>query len=167
MKTRPLAFLLFLAVVLGACGGSGENHAAHSGGGTQETQDPMNMQGRVPGSAADPSEAETEILITASDGLKFDPDEIELSAGDVVTFVIRNDGKIDHEFVLGDEEYQTMHEEDMAEDHDMSDMSNSVSVGPGERAELTWLFDEAGEIMYGCHEPGHYDGGMVGTIEIE
>jgi uncharacterized cupredoxin-like copper-binding protein len=46
------------------------------------------------------------------------------------------------------------------------DMGNAVKVGPGETAELTWRFDETGTLLYGCHEPGHYEGGMVGTIEV-
>ena len=42
----------------------------------------------------------------------------------------------------------------------------SFSVEPGESALLTWRFTESGEVLFGCHEPGHYEGGMVGTIEI-
>jgi uncharacterized cupredoxin-like copper-binding protein len=45
-------------------------------------------------------------------------------------------------------------------------MDNSVSVGPGEIKELTWRFDQASEVLYGRHEPGHYKGGMVGSVEI-
>jgi uncharacterized cupredoxin-like copper-binding protein len=84
-----------------------------------------------------------------------------------VTFVVRNVGDIDHEFVLGDDAYQDMHEGDMEESgHPMDGMRNAIVVEPGESAELTWSFDEAGEVLYGCHEPGHYEGGMVGKIEV-
>jgi hypothetical protein len=54
-----------------------------------------------------------------------------------VTFVVRNEGDTDHEFVLGDETYQAMHEEDTAEGGEhMMGMDS-----PGEIEELTWRFD--------------------------
>jgi uncharacterized cupredoxin-like copper-binding protein len=39
-------------------------------------------------------------------------------------------------------------------------------VAPGETEEITWTFTDAGGTLYGCHEPGHYEGGMVGSIEV-
>ncbi|HSJ43832.1 MAG TPA: hypothetical protein VK923_04015, partial [Euzebyales bacterium] len=27
-------------------------------------------------------------------------------------------------------------------------------------------FVEPGDVLYGCHQPGHYDAGMVGVIEV-
>ncbi len=124
------------------------------------------MEGTVPGGAADPAESTKEILVEASDDLRFDPASIEVKVGEVVTFVLRNIGKTDHEFVLGDQAYQDMHEDNMEGSADMMDMDSGVTVTPGETRELTWRFDEAGEILYGCHEPGHYEGGMVGSVEV-
>lgn len=48
----------------------------------------------------------------------------------------------------------------------MMDTDNAVSVGPGETKQVTWRFTDPGEVMFGCHELGHYDGGMVGTISV-
>jgi uncharacterized cupredoxin-like copper-binding protein len=126
------------------------------------------MDGTVPGSAADPGEATRNIVVDASDDLRFDPSSIEVEAGEVVTFVVRNAGKVDHEFVLGDKAYQDMHEAEMEGGADMMDMDmgNAVTVAPGETKKLTWSFEDPGEVLYGCHEPGHYDGGMVGSIEV-
>jgi uncharacterized cupredoxin-like copper-binding protein len=126
----------------------------------------MHDEGVVPGEAADPSESERTVTVVATDDLRFAPPSIEVSAGEVVTFIVRNDGETDHEFVLGDEAYLEMLEKDMAEGHHMTGMDNAVTVGPGESAEITWHFENAGGILYGCHEPGHYEGGMVGTIEV-
>lgn len=126
----------------------------------------MNMGGEVPGEAADASQADTEIVVVASDELKFDPDSIEVKAGDVVTFVVRNGGEAVHEFVLGDEAYQKAHEKDMEEGDEMADQGNAVTVAAGETKELTWKFTEPGPVLFGCHEPGHYEAGMVGTINI-
>jgi uncharacterized cupredoxin-like copper-binding protein len=44
---------------------------------------------------------------------------------------------------------------------------NAVAVGPGETAELTYTFHEAGELIMGCHVAGHYLAGMRGTIIVE
>lgn len=107
------------------------------------------------------------MTVIASDDLTFAPASIEVSAGEVITFLVSNDGKTDHDFVLGDEAYQARHEEDMAEgDGHTMGTDDAVTVGPGETDEITWRFGEAGEVLYGCHEPGHYDEGMVGTIEV-
>ncbi len=57
--------------------------------------------GEVPGTSAQPSEAERRITVVALDDLPFDPQEIEVDAGEVVTFVVKNKGKAEHEFVLG------------------------------------------------------------------
>ena len=171
MRAKLLALIAVLALVMGACGGSSGDDGQDASGGHEDhaggTADGGVSSGtEIPGSAADPSEADIEILVTASDDLKFDPASVELNVGDVVTFVVRNEGKADHEFVLGDESYQEMHENDMAEGHEMSDMGNAVTVAAGETKEITWKFTEPGSIQFGCHEPGHYEAGMVGTIDI-
>jgi uncharacterized cupredoxin-like copper-binding protein len=164
MRIWLLAVLLAFAAT--ACG-SEADHAGDSDVGSDESMGEMDHGGAIPGGPADTAEAEREVTVSASDDLKFDPALIEVSAGEVVTFVIRNEGETEHEFVLGDTAYQQEHEKDMAEGgHHMPEMDNAVTVEPGETAELTWRFDEAGQILFGCHEPGHYDGGMVGTIEV-
>ena len=45
--------------------------------------------------------------------------------------------------------------------------TDGITVEPGERGETTHTFgDEAGEVLIGCHQPGHYEGGMVATIDV-
>jgi uncharacterized cupredoxin-like copper-binding protein len=50
---------------------------------------------------------------------------------------------------------------DMAHGHD-----NAISVQPGKSRSLTMTFAEAGDILVGCHEPGHYDAGMKATLSV-
>jgi uncharacterized cupredoxin-like copper-binding protein len=152
MKRLLLMFLL-VATALVATGCGGEDHDAHGA-----------SQGMVPGSAASESESTREIMVEANDDLKFVPETIEVAAGEVVTFVVENTGIVEHEFVLGDKTYQENHE---SVDHGTSGMRNGVVVSGGETKRLTWRFDEAGEVLYGCHEPGHYKAGMVGTIAVD
>lgn len=164
MKRALIAALVVLGL-MAACGSATDDGHGDSGHG--ESSDTMEHEGSVPGAPGDASDADRKVKVIASDDFRFDPASLRVSPGEVVTFVVRNKGDIDHEFVLGDEAYQDMHEEDMAEGgHGTSDTDNAVTVGPGETAELTWRFDEEGEVLYGCHEPGHYEGGMVGTIDV-
>lgn len=155
-KYTLVAALMAVAVVFSGCSGGHEGHTS------MPAEDPA-MEGTVPGEPADASEATRTVEVAALDELRFDPASIEVSPGDVVTFSITNDGRTDHEFVLGDDSYQEAHGDGGG--HDM-DMGNAVSVAPGETKELTWRFGGSGEVLYGCHEPGHYDGGMVGTVEV-
>lgn len=41
-----------------------------------------------------------------------------------------------------------------------------VTVQPGDSAELSYVFDEPGTVLIGCHQPGHYEAGMVATVEV-
>lgn len=116
-----------------------------------------------PGTGDDPRTIE----VAALDELAYDPASIEVEAGETVRFVVTNDGETDHEFVVGDTEMQEMAEEQMGEGMgDHSQAMASLELGPGETAEATVTFDEAGELLYACHVAGHYQGGMVGTIVV-
>lgn len=120
------------------------------------------------GAPADPADADRTIEVEASDDLTFEPDSIEVAAGEVVTFEVVNTGSNAHDFTLGDEAAQAEHEAEMQEmaGEAMHDEPNAIRVDAGETKELTWRFTEAGEVLFGCHQPGHYDGGMVGTVEV-
>ncbi len=104
--------------------------------------------------------------------IKFDPSEIEVSAGETVRFVFNNEDAIPHEAVVGDEAIQQEHEDEMAEMGDMAmdadgeDEPPKVAVESGATAELVVTFDEAGETVIGCHEPGHWDAGMRVDVTI-
>lgn len=119
------------------------------------------------GEPADTAGADRTIQVTATDQLVFDPDEIEVQVGETVTFEIENTGTVDHEFVLGSPEYQEEHEAEMMESPGMTmDEPGEAEVPAGETATLTWHFTAAGTTEYGCHEPGHFPAGMVGTITV-
>lgn len=121
------------------------------------------------GEPAEASEADRVVDISMLDELRFDPATIEVAVGEAVTFRVTNDGQLAHDFTLGDEETQADHEAEMAEGG-MSGMGhdepNVLSLEAGESGELTWRFTAPASILYGCHEAGHYDAGMVGTLTI-
>lgn len=153
--------LLIVVGLVASCGTSND-----AGEHAEMDHNLVGGQGEVPGMEANPSEADRRIEIEAFDDLRFEPSSVEAAAGEVITFVVHNGGKTQHEFVLGDEAYQEAHEEDMMQGRHMMDMANLISLAPGETKELTWKFSDAGEVLFGCHEPGHYEGGMVGIIAV-
>ena len=120
------------------------------------------------GQPADPADADRTVEIDANDDFSFDPDAIAVEAGEVVTFNITNTGNLPHDFTLGPEDVQQEHEEEMAEmaEGESDDDPNAVSVAAGETATITWGFTVAGDVLYGCHVQGHYEAGMVGTIDV-
>ena len=105
------------------------------------------------------------IQVLTSDELRFDPTEIAVSAGETVRFEVTNDGQTVHEFLIGDEAAQEEFAAEMAEGgHRATDAG--VTVQPGETETFEHTFDTGGELLAGCHEPGHYEGGMVASITV-
>lgn len=173
---RRMAAILAAGLVLAGCGGAEDDPVVEAG--TEDTtgeagvdhggDDHGDEAGGAIGEPADASEASRTIEVDALDAMAFDPATIEVAAGEVVTFAVTNTGEAVHEFILGD---AAMQEEHAAEMGDMGsemahDEPNALSIQPGETAELTWRFGEAGTLRYACHEPGHYEAGMVGEITV-
>lgn len=121
------------------------------------------------GEPADPASADRVIEIEALDTLEFDPPEITVSVGETVTFRVTDPGALPHDFMIGTEEMQEEHDAEMAEmsGEMMHEDPNVFGLAAGETKEMTWHFTEPGQILYGCHQPGHYAAGMKGTITIE
>jgi uncharacterized cupredoxin-like copper-binding protein len=95
----------------------------------------------------------------------FAPDRLSVDPGQTVRFVIENTDPIDHEFILGDEHVQLVHEEGSEAHH--PPRPGEVSVPAGQTVVTTFTFPATpGELIFGCHLPGHYDFGMRGTVAI-
>lgn len=85
----------------------------------------------------------------------------DLSPGDVVKFVVTNNGKIPHEFSIGNAAEQAKHNAMMKSMPDMKhEDGNTVTVQPGQRKELVWQFSGHDEVVFACNVPGHYEAGM-------
>jgi uncharacterized cupredoxin-like copper-binding protein len=117
--------------------------------------------------ASDPTTVR-EVRVTMTDELRFEPDVVTVSAGETVRFVVHNAGASDHEFLIGDEAAQARFAAEMADGHGDTHVGEAgIALGPGETGEFAYAFDEPGELLIGCHEPGHYDGGMVARITVQ
>lgn len=143
---RVVPVLLFLPALLAACSSRGSN---------------------APGATSAPSGPRV-IEVTMTDDLRYQPAGLTVSAGETIRFEITNAGQIRHEFFIGDEDEQAAHEDEMREMGGMAhDEPNGVAVDPGQTKSLEHTFRAADSTLIGCHEPGHYDGGMVATVTVE
>ena len=156
-------FALSLSLITGAALAA----PGHGGGGNNLTE----------------ADVDRTISLEAGD-MWFDPEELELAAGEVVKFEITNTGNLEHEFVIGSKEAHEEHRKmmlDMAngEGHDMSNMSQGeghdmanmsmagVTIAPGETGTLLWSVpDNVNELEYACNIPGHYESGMYGNFSL-
>ena len=154
-KSLLAAVTLAVGLVLAGCGG---------GGGSTSTDATSGVGG--PG---DPAQAGRTVEIHAGDDLRFQPDQVQVKVGEVVTFKVVNTAQVEHDFTLGDDAAQSAHEKEMRDMATgnmagMSDDANAIHIPPGQTKSITWTFTKAGTTIYGCHEPGHYASGMKGTI---
>jgi len=120
------------------------------------------------------TEADVDRTISLEAGdMWFDPEELELAAGEVVKFEITNTGNLEHEFVIGSKEAQEEHRQMMLNmanggGHDMASMDMAgVTIAPGETGTLLWSVpDNVNELEYACNIPGHYESGMYGNFSL-
>ena len=120
------------------------------------------------GSADGADDART-VEVRMFDDMRYDPAAFEVSAGETIRFEVSNDGAVPHELFIGDTAAHEDHAAEMREaEHadDAHDNPAAVTVEPGETGSLTYTFTEAGELLAGCHEPGHYEAGMVAPITV-
>ena len=156
---------LSLAAIAAACGGGSDDGSALS------SDDGV----------AEPGDAGARTVEVAMTDNEFSPSSLDVAAGATVAFTFRNDGTVTHDAVIGDEAAQAEHEDEMraAEsttgDDGMADMGHgtadggdeaAITVEPGASGEITYTFDDEGDLLVGCHEPGHYDDGMRIALSV-
>ena len=156
-RIRTAAFLA-VVLVLAACG-------------DDDDAMPMDHHHDEPFTFGEPGIAvlaDRVIEIETTDTLRFDPGALEVALGETITFRVTNNGLAAHDYTLGDQATQTEHGAMMAQMGGMTmpDEPNAVVLQVGETKELTWTFTVPGEVLIGCHQPGHYEAGMVATITV-
>ncbi len=126
-----------------------------------------------------PDQARTRNVEVSMTDMAFSPAELDVTAGETVRFVFRNDGAVSHEAVFGNVDEQQAHHDDMAPmgaGHDAMDMGSmphsddmaelhAVEVEPGETVEMMHTFG-TGPTVIGCHEPGHWEAGMRLDVDV-
>ena len=95
----------------------------------------------------------------------FDLTDVRVPAGVPVTFILVNEDPIDHEWLIGDEEFHAAHRSGTHASHD--DVPTEVTIPALETVQTTITFEDAGSLAYICHLPQHEAFGMVGVLTVE
>ena len=155
MKSRniliaiPAIFLAMSAMAAGSHGG-GHGHDDEAVG--------------KPGVAAKVSRT---ITMDMTDDMRFHASDIAAKQGETIRFIVKNSGKVKHEMVLGTAKDLKDHYEVMKENPEMEHAdANMVTVAPGKSGEIIWQFTKAGKVDFACLQPGHYDAGMKGLVQV-
>ena len=148
-----------VAISATAMAHGGEDHAKKAG--------PVKKEQKDWGIAGDAKSAKRTIEIGMADNMRFTPDSIQVRQGETVKFVVRNTGKVMHEFVIGTKAENDKHAELMVKFPNMEhDEPYMAHVSPGKTETVIWQFTKAGEFHFGCLLPGHFEAGMVGKVNV-
>jgi len=88
------------------------------------------------------------------------PAQTVFRVGQTYRFLVTNSGKATHELVIEpagavDKALQASGAKAEAE-----------SIAPGQTKDLLWTFTKAGAFQVACHQPGHFEAGMVHAIQV-
>jgi uncharacterized cupredoxin-like copper-binding protein len=126
------------------------------------------IEQQVFGIAGDRKKLHRTVIIDMTDDMRFAPAELRVKQGDTVRFVLRNRGKLMHEWVLGTEQELKKHAELMRTLPQMKhDEAHMAHVDPGGVREVVWHFNRPGKFSFACLMAGHYESGMVGSVLVE
>lgn len=147
-----------LAAMLALAAASASASGTHAGG-----HDASDAIGK-PGVA---SQSTRTINVDMADSMRFTPADISVKQGETVRFVIKNSGQIKHELVLGTQRELKEHYEVMKKNPEMEHAdANMLTLAPGKSGEIVWQFTKAGKVDFACLQPGHYDAGMKGAVNV-
>ena len=159
-KHSRFAIVAALGVLSAVAANASGSHAGDHGHGNHG-------QAMAIGQAGKASEATRTIQVDMSDNMRFTPESIQVRQGETVRFVVKNIGKIKHEMVLGSTQELQAHYEAMMKNPEMEhDDPNQITLAPGKTGEIVWKFSRAGEVPFGCLQPGHYSAGMKGEVKV-
>lgn len=97
------------------------------------------------------------VRVLGGPGYTFSPAAIAVAKGETVTFEVTSMGGLVHEFMVGPADAVATHVEGTPE---------AADIGMMETKSVTYTFDDGGPYAFACHEDGHYEAGMRGTITI-
>lgn len=107
------------------------------------------------------------VRIEVDDSMRFIPSKWEAQVGEPIRIILVNKGAVEHEMVIGSQKEIIAHAKEMANPNSKNHHhTNQISAMPGQQAELIWTFKEPGQYAMACFEPGHYEAGMKGVIEV-
>jgi uncharacterized cupredoxin-like copper-binding protein len=157
IKSLAIAAIVILAApVVSGCGGDDDN----GDGGQAAAPAPTATQ-----TTTQPPAADRALTIRMTE-FAFDPKDAVAKAGKV-TITAPNDGKVVHELVLlkTDEDPATLPKKGDKVDESTS-VGEIADVEPGSTKKATFKLTP-GKYAMVCALPGHYEGGMYGSLTVE
>jgi plastocyanin len=110
-----------------------------------------------PGFVTGTASAPRAVWIIAGPGLRFTPADVRIVGGETIRFEVMTMGPAVHEFKVG-------RVEDVVADSDAA--PEIADIAMMETRSLTYTFAGSGPFGFACHEPGHFEAGMSGTITV-
>lgn len=165
MKQLPLILCLSASVFgAGPLTTLASAHTVHDQAGSKETHGDSR---RALGKPGDPQRISRTMIVEMYDAMRFKPSMIAVKQGETIKFVVKNDGGLKHEMVLGLAPELKEHAEMMKKFPGMEhDDPNQIAVEPGRSGSFVWQFTRVGTFDFACLEPGHMEAGMVGKITV-
>lgn len=100
--------------------------------------------------------------------MMFMPAKVDVKEGEQIKFMLRNNGELDHEFVLGCAADHLQHAEATKKSSDIAHNDTSARrLAPKKSSEIVWKFNKPGEFEFACLIPGHREAGMVGIVVVK
>ena len=120
---------------------------------------PVRASSAVPATASPAANQPITVPVDVHD-MAVTPAQTVFRVGQTYRFLVTNSGKATHELVIEpagavDQALQANGKQAEAE-----------SIAPGQTKALLWTFTKAGAFQLACHQPGHYEAGMVHAIQV-
>lgn len=136
-------------------------HAPAAVGPVRQEQTPWGIAGT-------PAQVRRTVTIRMTDAMRFEPAHLNVRRGETLRLILVNSGQMLHEFVLGTPQELAKHAELMKKFPNMEhDAPYMAHVPSGQRGEIVWTFNRVGTFQFACLLPGHYEAGMIGTVEVK
>lgn len=159
LRTALFSVALSCAFLPLAFAHSDETHMKNAGS-VKKEQKPW-------GIAGDAKAVKRTVELKMTDAMRFTPDKFEIKQGETVKFIIKNDGSVLHEFVLGTKNDLDEHAALMVKFPNMEHSEPYMAhVAAGKIGEIIWTFNKTGDFDFACLIAGHYQAGMVGKIKV-
>ena len=161
MKRYLTLFIIgLLSAFIGQAYAHGDDHAKKKPAAVKKEQKPWGIAGDAKG-------VKRTINITMTDNMRFTPDKIEVKKGETIKFLLKNDGKMLHEMVIGTKKELEEHAALMLKFPTMEHEEPYMAHVPvGKTGEIIWTLNRAGDFDFACLIAGHYQAGMVGKIMV-
>jgi uncharacterized cupredoxin-like copper-binding protein len=119
------------------------------------------------GIAGDLKGVKRTVTLTMDDKMRFTPDSLSFKEGETVRFIVKNQGKLLHEMVIGTRAELDAHAALMEKFPNMAhDEPYMAHVDPGKQGGLVWTFNRPGDFEFACLVAGHFAAGMKGRISV-